>query len=398
MPVALKQILAGNLDLVPRLFEFLEQAEKHNIFDFGGEGSGNWGHEGRPGEIGGSGEGGGESTVAKAAPAAKGFTTKQQEKIEANVKESLERVLKYNPSLNTPEGRAATEKTLRDREEKALIEKVGSKRQTNPELKVEKQKSVETAKEEPKSEPPKTEIKPEPKPELKVDVKSGEQNTAETYIAASKALSNEAIVQDLKDKGVANNFEKAVKDGKLSSDHLQQIHASISQNIDQNKKDLEGKLNAINVVKPGKDYKDADAWYDPNDKTININQEALKYADNEKIIAYNKEQNFHPENCFGLKATVDHEIGHAVISNITKNAWKSPSMTIEKSTGDVQLDSKFESISNKNEFKIAKDLSVYATTNKDEFMAETYAYMKNNTTIKPAIKEYYDAMMERVRG
>ena len=55
MPAEIKTLLAGHLDLVPKLFEFLEQAEAHN---FGGEGSGNWGHEGRPGEVGGSGEGG----------------------------------------------------------------------------------------------------------------------------------------------------------------------------------------------------------------------------------------------------------------------------------------------------------------------------------------------------
>ena len=56
MPVEIKKLFAVHLDLVPRLFEFLEQAESH---DFGGEGSGNWGHGGRPGEVGGSGEGGG---------------------------------------------------------------------------------------------------------------------------------------------------------------------------------------------------------------------------------------------------------------------------------------------------------------------------------------------------
>jgi hypothetical protein len=33
----------------------------NDVINFGGEGSGNWDHEGRPGEVGGSGEGGGET-------------------------------------------------------------------------------------------------------------------------------------------------------------------------------------------------------------------------------------------------------------------------------------------------------------------------------------------------
>ncbi len=44
-----------------------EAKKKAEEKQFGGEGSGNWGHEGRPGEVGGSGEGGSEGLLSSAA-------------------------------------------------------------------------------------------------------------------------------------------------------------------------------------------------------------------------------------------------------------------------------------------------------------------------------------------
>ena len=124
MPAEIKTLLAGHLDLVPKLFEFLEQEEAH---DFGGEGSGNWGHEGRPGEIGGSGESGG-SVLSK---------------VEAAIKETVDKQMSmYRPEQQTPEMRASVEKFVRVREEMKAAQEI-PKTEIKQEAPKEVQKPIE---------------------------------------------------------------------------------------------------------------------------------------------------------------------------------------------------------------------------------------------------------------
>lgn len=64
-----KKLLAENMDLVPLLYNYIKGTEILPVFEtlmnFGGEGSGNFDHDGRPGEVGGSGGGGGGGGGAK---------------------------------------------------------------------------------------------------------------------------------------------------------------------------------------------------------------------------------------------------------------------------------------------------------------------------------------------
>jgi len=336
VPVEIKKFLAGHLDLVPKLFEFLEQAEAH---DFGGEGSGNWGHEGRPGEIGGSGEGGGsaepksllqqvedkmraEGTLPAAA--SKVEATKAVEAPKAKDLKTIEKEYKTAAEEHTREYDKYKEMN------KAAWEEKGSKER------VAKMDAADKVKERLLSKYA-TEDKPN-----------------------DRSVYHKDIASKLPEEQIRNELTQRFGDGVkgISEDKLRDVYASISHNDEVLGKDRVSQI--VQKIEVASLKGRAVAAYMSESKRIIINSNKtgdLKGWDDKD----DKGERFHPyAGNSPVKAVIDHEIGHGVFSSMSSGSGK---------IGRVSTVFGREGVS--------RTISGYASTNTKELAAESWAAHMN---------------------
>jgi hypothetical protein len=194
----------------------------------------------------------------------------------------------------------------------------------------------------------------------------------------------ESITKSLADKGIKNNLDEAFKNGQLDLKSAQQIYASVEHNLtDYGDKYLE-RVQNINIQPKG----GALATYRPSDRTITINS---KYSIGEHQELFNnaiersaEKIGFHPQNCNTLKSCIDHETGHAfTMDGFTRSG---PRVTKE-----------YKNPIEKKYF-ISAAISKYATYNKKEELAETFALGRNSEISNSTVKSMFDAIEKHIRG
>lgn len=339
-----KNLLAGHLDLVPALFEFLEQAEAH---DFGGEGSGNWGHEGRPGEIGGSGDGGGGEGP-------KSLLQQVEDKMRA------EGSLQAAPKVETPK---AVDLKAIEKDYKATAEEHTKEYEKFKEM-------HKAAWEEKDSKTRVALMAAADKEKERILSKYDTENKPNDRAAYHKDVANKLPEDQIRSE-LTQRFGEGVS--KISSDKVREVYASIAHNDEVLGKDrLSEIVQKIEVGKPA-DVRIKGNWaaaYDKSQKRILINPNvSIKSEDK----ADDRGVRFHPyEGGSAMKATIDHEIGHGLHSSMASGAGKI---------------SRVSSVFGRE--GVSRAISGYAATNSKEVAAESWSASMNQA--KPNIVVQYVA-------
>jgi hypothetical protein len=332
----IKQVLRDNMDLVPLLYCYIKGTELLPVFEklmnFGGEGSGNFDHDGRPGEVGGSGGGGGATkedrideranelhnknmSIIKTRPEYQSMSQDERDKFEHDAfKFALDKATKETNEKDEQKAWIDQAKATAEREaqkivtEKAtLAEKFGTK---------EHQDAIkQTAEDQAKAESLMKDIKQDSKTMTPEELRAKyapftEHAKAKEFITNANNKSNSELQKELEDRfGIKDTT-------KFSPEILRGLHASFAHT----EATLgEGKIKELipGGVKISTRFKTAEAKYSSADKSITIASK-LTNENLQKDI----NSNWHPrvtEGC-AIKGTVDHEIAHA-INNIRTTQW-----------------------------------------------------------------------------
>jgi hypothetical protein len=332
-----------------------------DIINFGGAGSGNFDHEGRPGEVGGSGEGGGGS-MSKREEASKKFDTIKAEyrALKANLKATGVQTYSHPKLMELGQ-------QLED-----LNKVIGE------ELKNEKIQLSKESKERSKTKP--------------VDQTDKGKPASHFQDKASK-MTAEDVSKSLSDKGVNNNIYEAYKDGKIDLKSCQELHASIDHNLSDYGEKFHERVLEVNVensenvdFKRGTESNSVYGYYRSSSRSVSLNEKWASNSEkfNESLLNGLKidtdyDMPFHPVGT--IKGVIDHEIGHALSEGVDR--------VLTKATGGPRgcYDS-----------KIMKHVGRYSMTNKREQYAEIFSAGKNGAIKDPVIQSYFNAIEAHIRS
>jgi hypothetical protein len=180
-------------------------------------------------------------------------------------------------------------------------------------------------------------------------------STSNKYINASGKMSVPEQLESIEKTGIKNNFNKAIESNTLDKKVLSEINASIEHNSDvMGRTPVRGIF--VDEIKDAGDGHSIYAAY--KDGYITVNE---KYASNKArfntALHDDRLENFHPEGCNTIKSMIDHEIGHDLASEI-----------------NTKLSRYIDTLTEKE----IKGISVYATKNKGELIAEAYSKYLNS--------------------
>lgn len=125
------------------------------------------------------------------------------------------------------------------------------------------------------------------------------------------------------------------------------------------------------------------SWRPPNNAGIGVNKKWGNDVEKfEVALKRNVDNKFHPEGCDTIKAMIDHEFGHALDD-------------LHKFRDMDEISTAYKDLCSMSNDKAKESLSLYAMTNRREFIAEAWSEYLNNPNPRPTAKKI-GRIVERV--
>jgi hypothetical protein len=217
------------------------------------------------------------------------------------------------------------------------------------------------------------------------------------FMEKSSKMSIDDIDKSLSGRLISNNLKESVAKGTCDLKVAQELHASVEHSMSEFGSKFNEKVAGIEIGRVesiyGKSHGDAMAVYDVANQKIIVSSSWLndKEENYKESLERSVNEGYHPKGCNTVKSVVDHEIGHAFTlelgqkdpilagkmalpGKLTEREWK-PGLEKEKSFAPI---------------------SGYATTNRDEQMAETFAAGQNGGIKDPEYMVHYNAILDHI--
>lgn len=337
----------------------------------GGEGSGNFGHEGRPGEVGGSGSGGGGGGLSES------MTKKVKEGIEKGYEKAY---TAYRECLEkAPVGTSIT--FTGEGGEECVAVKVSENgwKLDGDNSDIDEISGYTSFRKNDK--PPRFTT---PNEGTQAKSYSGPFASAHEKIDASSSTNE--VSQALREAGVFSSSARCNLTGAKAENAKEIAHASIE--MVEEYPWMKKKITRMATANLGPDTDGAYSFYH-ND--ITLDKRTLQGAAHPTVTSSG---DFHPVGTGSFASTYQHEFGHAVTYTVAKKLNKNPDVFAE-GIKDAAL--KSAGVRN-DSASIRRALSGYANENAHEFIAESFSEYHSSPNPRPLCKAVVEEVKKAAKG
>lgn len=336
----------------------------------GGEGSGNFNHKGRPGEVGGSG-GGGNGGLSES------MTKKVQEGIEKGYQNAY---TAYRECLEkAPVGTSVT--FTGEGGEECVAVKVSESSWKLDGENSDIEEITEYTSYRKNDKPPKFSV---PEDEKQAKSYSGKYAAAHEQIDAAKSTNE--VSQALRDSGVFSSSARCNLTGAKAENAKEVAHASVEM-----VEEYPWMKKKITRMTTGNLGENTDAGYSFYRNDITMDKRTLQRSSGSNVTT---EGDFHPIGTGSFASIYQHEFGHAVTYTIAKKLKQNPNTFAENIRAAALKTAGVKD----NSASVSRALCQYANYDAHEFIAESFAEYHSSPNPRPLCKVVVDEIKKAAKG